>query len=260
MSVTEAASPTTMDAIAADIFDFLWGAERGPIPTAVDHAYESIWRQLITGERKPGERLSDVELAAQLGVSRTPVRQALHRLARDELVRFDPRRGFWVRAFTAHDVREMFDVRAALEALAVRLAAPHLRPADLHAHLDRLHACRARLAEHPVVPFLQHDFQLHNLIIYASGNGRLIRILAALRSQVSLFQIRDTAGYPRRLELSLDGHERVLLALLAGETEQAAQLLADHIATAKSGVLIDMFDEKEVMPAIEPLRIVSRTA
>jgi DNA-binding GntR family transcriptional regulator len=257
MSVTEAASLATMDAIAADIFDFLWGAERGPIPTAVDHAYESIWRQLITGERKPGERLSDVELAAQLGVSRTPVRQALHRLAQDELVRFDPRRGFWVRVFTVQDVREMFDVRAALEVLALRLAAPHLRPADLNAHLDRLHSFRARLDERPVVPFLQHDFQLHNLIIHASANGRLIRILAALRSQVGLFQIRDAAGYPNRLELSLDGHERVLLALLAGETERAALLLAEHIHASKVGVLADMFDEKEVTPGIELLGIIT---
>jgi DNA-binding GntR family transcriptional regulator len=257
MPVLETAVPASLDAIVAEIFDFLWGTARGPIPTAVDHAYETIWRQLISGERKPGERLSDVELSTQLGVSRTPIRQALHRLAQDELVRFDPRRGFWVRAFTAQDVREMFDIRAALEALAVRLAAPHLRPADLHAHLDALYACRMHLAEHPVVLFLQHDFQLHNLIIHASGNGRLIRILASLRSQVSLFQIRDTS-YPHRLERSLDGHEYVLRALLAGETERAAQLLADHIATAKAGVLADMFDEKEVMPAIKTHHIVTR--
>ena len=256
MPALETISPTTMDAMVAEIFGFLWGGERGPIPTAVDHAYESIWRQLITGERKPGERLSDVELAAQLGVSRTPVRQALHRLAQDELVRFDPRRGFWVRVFTAHDVHEMFDVRASLEALAVQLAIPHLRATDLHAHLDQLEAVRARLNDHPVVPFLQHDFQMHNLIIHASRNGRLIRILAALRSQVSLFQIRDTAGYPNRLERSLDGHEHVLRALIAGETERAADLMAAHIATAKAGVLADMFDEKEVVPGIEPLRLV----
>jgi DNA-binding GntR family transcriptional regulator len=256
MVTTAAAAPETMDAIAAEIFDFLWGAERPPIPTAVDHAYESIWRQLITGERRPGERLSDVELAAQLGVSRTPVRQALHRLAQDELVRFDPRRGFSVRTFTADDVIEMYDVRAALEALAVRLAAPHLGPADLHAQLARLRAVRARLAEHPVVEFLQNDFQLHNVIIRASRNRRLIRLLAMLRSQVSFFQIRDT-GYPRRMESALDGHERVLLALLAGETERAAALLVEHIATAKAGVLADMFAAKEVVHDGERLSILN---
>ncbi|MGH2557800.1 MAG: GntR family transcriptional regulator [Thermomicrobiales bacterium] len=240
MVVTTADSPATLDPIADQIFHFLWGEERDPLPTAGDHAYKQIWRQLITGARKPGERLSDVELSAQLGVSRTPVRQALQRLVQDELVRSDPRRGFWVREFTATDVHEMYDVRAALEALAVRQGAANLRPADLRDQLDRITALRDQMAEQPVVPFLQHDFQFHNLLIYASRNGRLIRILAALRSQVSFFQIRDT-GYPRRMDAALDGHERILRALLAGRVDEAADLMMNHIAASKAGVLGDMF-------------------
>src|SRR5215207_10446458 len=129
MAAMVANSPHAMDEIAVELFDLLWGGT--PLPTAVDHAFGVIWRQLITGEHKPGERLSDVDLAAQLGVSRTPVRQSLHRLAHYELVRFDPRRGFSVREFTAQDVHEMYDVRASLEALAVSLAAPRLDPAEL---------------------------------------------------------------------------------------------------------------------------------
>lgn len=245
MAATAAHPPGTVEAIGTEIFALLWGEEAGPIPTAVDHAYERIWQQLITGERKPGERLADSELAAQLGVSRTPVRQALHRLAQDELVRFDPRRGFWVRAFTAADVRELYDVRGALEVLAVRLAAPHLRSDALQEQIDQLYAVRARLAERPAALLLQHDFRLHNLLIRASRNGRLIRLLAALRSQVSLFQIRDS-GYSHRLETTLDDHERILLALIEGKTDQAAAHLADHIANSKNGVLADIFGVKEV--------------
>ena len=116
MATTVLRSPE-MDGIAAEIFDLLWGAERPAIPTAVDHAYERIWRKLIAGEWQPGERLSDLDLAAQLQVSRTPVRQALHRLAQDELVRFDPRRGFSVREFTVpgrpRDVRRAGGARGA---------------------------------------------------------------------------------------------------------------------------------------------------
>lgn len=238
-------APNDFDAIAEEMYEFLWGGEGYLLPTAGDHAYKWIWRQLITGARPPGEPLSDVELAGQLGLSRTPVRQALHRLAQDELVRFDPRRGFSVRVFTVRDVHEMYNVRAALEALALRHAVPHLRAADIRTHLDRIEQLRARLAERPVVPCLQHDFQLHNFLIHASDNGRLIRILAGLRSQISIFQIRDTS-YPHRLEMALDAHERVLLALLDGRVEEAADLLDDHIAEAKAAVLSDMFNEKEV--------------
>jgi DNA-binding GntR family transcriptional regulator len=255
MATTTANSPATMDAIAAEIFDFLWGNDSRPIPTAVDHAFAVIWRQLITGERKPGERLSDVELASQLGVSRTPVRQALHRLAENELVRFDPRRGFSVRQFTAQDVHEMYDIRGALEVLALRQAALHLQTSDLRTQLDEILALRARITEPPITeqlitPMLQSDFRFHNLIIHASGNRRLIGLLATLRSQVSIFQIRD-ASYPRRNEIALDGHARILRALLDGQTELAAQHLADHIASSKSGVLADMFGERgEVLPGV----------
>jgi DNA-binding GntR family transcriptional regulator len=247
MAAMVAYSPHAMDAIAVELFDLLWGGT--PLPTAVDHAFGVIWRQLITGEHKPGERLSDVELAAQLGVSRTPVRQALHRLAHYELVRFDPRRGFSVREFTAQDVHEMYDIRSALEVLALRQAAPHLKPADLQEQLDFIANLRPRLNEEPAIAlFLQSDFQFHNLIIHASDNRRLIRMLAELRSQVSIFQIRD-AGYPRRNEIALEGHERLLLALLEGEIETATRLLADHIATSKAGVLADIFGEGgEVLP------------
>src|SRR5947209_3807483 len=113
-----APSADSVDALHDVIFDLLRPSDRSGIPTAVDHAYEMIWRQLITGERQPGERLTDTELATQLGLSRTPVRQALHLLAQEDLIRLDARRGFSVRAFTADDVIEIYQVRVVLEVLA----------------------------------------------------------------------------------------------------------------------------------------------
>lgn len=243
MATTVLRSPE-MDGIAAEIFNLLWGADRPAIPTAVDHAYERIWRKLIAGEWQPGERLSDLDLAAQFRVSRTPVRQALHRLAQDELVLSDPRRGFWVRAFTTQDVHEMYDVRAALESLAVSLADQTFDLPELRVQLQQLEGIRTAVDGDEVLPFLQHDFQFHNLLIRASGNGRLVRMLATLRGQVSVFQIRDT-GYPQRMEAALDGHERVLRALLAGDVGDAADLLRQHIIQAKTWVLADMFADQE---------------
>lgn len=243
MTVATAATLASID-IHTEMYDLLWGTERTPIPTAVEHVYEMIWKQLVTGEHRPGERLTDTELAAQLGVSRTPVRQALHRLAQDELVRSDPRRGFWVRTFTVQDIHEMYDVRSVLETMAIRLAAPRLRPEELREQLDRLAAVRAALDEHPVALFLQNDIQLHNLLIRSSDNGCLIRLLATLRSRLSVFQAKDTS-YPGRMETALDDHERILQALVAGKTDEAAEALVTHIANAKAGVLADIFDVKE---------------
>ena len=232
--------PGSLGSIADQMFWLLQGNDRASIPTVGDHAYQHIWVQLVTGARRPGEHLSDLEIATSLGISRTPVREALRRLVQEELVRADPRRGFWVREFSGADIAEFYDVRSVLETLALRQGAHSIAREDLADQLGQVQSLRQRLATNPVRDFLQHDFQFHNLVIHSSGNGRLNRILATLRAQVSIFQIRDT-GFPHRIPAALDGHERILNALLADQVELAAGYLADHIAVSRDAVLADFF-------------------
>jgi len=235
------------EGLSAELFNLLWGQERTAMPTVVDYAYEEIWKRVILIGGSEEQRLSDVALAEQLGMSRTPVRQALERLVQEGLVRSDPRRGFWTRTFTAQDIHEIYDLRGALEALAVRLAAPRLSQEELKAHLEALNAVRVELDSHPVLRFLQVDIRFHMLITRASGNGRLIHSLSMLRSELCMFQMQDTL-YPRRMEIALNDHEQVLLALLAGNVDEAADDLTRHIRNAKEGVLADIFlERKEVV-------------
>jgi|SRR5579863_161641 len=228
--------------LSADLFNLLWGQERNAMPTVVDYAYEELWKRVILIGGSEEQRLSDVTLAEQLGMSRTPVRQALERLVQEGLVRSDPRRGFWTSTFTAQDIHEIYDLRGALEVLALRLAAPHLSHDDLNAHLAALYAVRAELDTHPVLHFLQVDIRFHMLITRASNNGRLIHSLSLLRSQLSMFQMQDTL-YPKRMDIALNDHEQVLLALIAGNVDEAADRLARHIRNAMEGVLADIFLE-----------------
>ncbi len=230
--------------LSEEVFETLWGQDRSALLTAVDYAYKQIWKQLVFANEQKEQRLSDVVLAEKLGVSRTPVRQALERLVQDGLVRSDPRRGFWVRTFTAQDIHEIYDLRGALEVLALRLAAPRLDPVDLRSQLTSLYQVRAQLDQHPVSLFLQGDFRLHTLFIRTSGNSRLIHYLSTLRSQFSVFQVKDTRN-PTRMEPTLHDHEQVLLALLEQNIERAAELLAAHIIHSKEYVLADIFEEKE---------------
>jgi DNA-binding GntR family transcriptional regulator len=234
----------TVDDLHDLIFELLRPSTAPTIPTAVDHAYEMIWRLLIRGERKAGERLADTELASQLGLSRTPVRQALHRLAHEDLVRFDARRGFSVREFGAQDVYEIYDVRSVLEVLAVRLAAPHLSPEVLATQLSRLRAARSALRgtelPHAAIAHLRADIDLHNVLIQASGNRRLIRTLAGLRSQQTLFQYWDTL-YPGANEMASTEHEAILLALTEHDTSKAARAMTTHITNSRNRVLRDIF-------------------
>ena len=230
------------ESLSAELFDLLWGQERTAMPTVVDYAYEEIWKRVIMIGGSEEQRLSDVTLAEQLKISRTPVRQALERLVQEGLVRSDPRRGFWTNTFTTQDINEIYDLRGALEVLAVHLAASRLSQEDLKAHLDALYAVRAELDAHPVLRFLQVDIRFHMLITRASSNGRLIHSLSMLRSQLSMFQMQDTY-YPKRMEIALNDHEQILLALLAGNVDEAADCLARHIRHAKEGVLADIFLE-----------------
>ncbi len=236
------------ESLSAELFNLLWGQERTAMPTVVEYAYKEIWKRVIMVGGSEEQRLSDITLAEQLGMSRTPVRQALERLVQEGLVRSDPRRGFWTRTFTAQDIHEIYDLRGALEVLALRLAAPRLSQEDLKAHLEALYAVRAELDAHPILRFLQVDIRFHTLITRASGNGRLIHSLSMLRSQICMFQTQDTF-YPRRMEIALNDHEQILLALLAGNVDEAAECLARHIRHAKEGVLADIFSEGNHKPS-----------
>ena len=231
------------DSLSNEVFEMLWGQNQNALLTAVDYSYKQIWKQLVFANGQKEQRLSDVVLAEKLGVSRTPVRQALERLVQDGLVRSDPRRGFWVRTFTVHDIHEIYDLRGALEVLALQLAAPHLDPTDLKSQLTLLYNVRMQLDQNPISLFLQCDFRLHTLFIRASGNSRLIHYLSTLRSQFSMFQVKDSR-YPLRMGPALNDHEQILLALLNQNIEEAANLLAAHIVHSKEYVLADIFAEK----------------
>src|SRR5260370_17775435 len=116
------------ESLSAELFNLLWGQERSAMPTVVDYAYEEIWKRVIMIGGSEEQRLSDVTLSEQLGMSRTPVRQALERLVQEGLVRSDPRRGFWTATYTAQDIPEIYDLPGALGVLAGSLAPPPPTP------------------------------------------------------------------------------------------------------------------------------------
>jgi DNA-binding GntR family transcriptional regulator len=96
-----------------------------------DQVYAIIWEQIISHKLGPGDKVSDLRLSEELGVSRTPIREALHRLSQDGVVRNENRHGFFVATFSSQDVNEVYDIRTALEVLAVRQALPQITDADL---------------------------------------------------------------------------------------------------------------------------------
>jgi DNA-binding GntR family transcriptional regulator len=226
--------------------DVLWraGAAGGTGgESLVAKVYETLWKQIVEGERLPGERLIDAELVDELGVSRTPIRQALYQLQQARLIEASTGRGFHVVLINADDVRELYDLRTILEVAAVRAAAPRIAPAALQAAYDEHQALR-RLPEQDAGPrFLRSDVSFHHQLVAGnSGNQRLAESIAAQRAQMSLFLVGGTR-VPGGIPTAIDEHLTVLEALLAGDIERAAAAMEQHVQRVKQDALT-MLDER----------------
>ncbi|HYI25189.1 MAG TPA: GntR family transcriptional regulator [Thermomicrobiales bacterium] len=208
--------------------------------------YGAIWDRLATRELAPGERLSDLHLSRELGVSRTPVREALHRLVQDGVVVYHPNRGFFVASFSARDVGEIFDIRTALETLALRTMAQKGVSLDLASQENALERVTAMLGSareggdvnEAASSFLEVDQGFHQWIINGSGNQRLIAMTNGLWGQITVFQ-RAGTHVPGWMDIALDQHREILAFLASGDIHDAAHALEHHILDMKARILAE---------------------
>ncbi len=222
-------------------------------PTQIVHrnlgsdVYSILWERILQRGFHPGAKLSDLKISDELGVSRTPVREALHRLVQDGIVDYSPNRGFFVAHFSAADISEIFELRAALEALALRNVASR-RPASQFAwaisELDRVEAMIGAATTDSerhaaAAAFLEVDQGFHQWLVTHSGNQRLVTIVNGLWAQVSVFQ-RAGTHIPGWNEIALQQHRNIITILLDGQVEAAAQALEDHILDMRRRVLADI--------------------
>lgn len=209
--------------------------------------YSVLWERILQRGFRPGEKLSDLKISDELGVSRTPVREALHRLVQDGIVDYSPNRGFFIAHFSATDISEIFELRAALEALALRNVATN-RPASQFAwalgELDRVEAMIGAATTDSerhaaAAAFLEVDQGFHRWLVNQSGNQRLVAIVNGLWAQVAVFQ-RAGSHIPGWNEIAIGQHRTIITILLEGRVEAAAQALEDHILDMRRRVLADI--------------------
>ena len=204
------------------------GTSHQPLRTLV---CDELRRQVITGELAPGTRLVEDRLAARLGVSRNPVREALQTLATEGFVQLTPRRGAMVAQVSTAQAEELFDVRMALESLAARTAARRAQAADvarLQDVLDRA-AEATRDGELDLLAALNTEF--HHQVVASGGNDYLGLLVAPMSRRIEwVFR----ASAPQRAVASWNEHEAVLRAIAAGDEESAAVLASAHVAAARS--------------------------
>lgn len=199
--------------------------------------FEMIWKQIVEGERQQGERLIASELASELGVSRTPVQQALYQLQQVGLVAATTGRGFHVVIFSADDVRDLYDLRTILEVAATKIASSRLGNEALYTELATIEQLRNSPESELGPRFLTNDVAFHHeLIAGNTGNRRLAEAIAKQRAQMSIFLVGGTRA-PGGITAALNEHEQIIQALLARDVEQAAAAMAKHITRVRDDAL-----------------------
>jgi DNA-binding GntR family transcriptional regulator len=209
---------------------------------AVDAAYAALRHAILSSSLKPGQRLHIDQLADQLGVSLTPVRGAVQRLATEGLIDIRPRSGTFVASLSLQDIEETFQIRAALEGLAAELAAPLIAPADLQ-RLRRLHRDMKKplrlQSDRETHDQLNSEF--HSLILAASGNRRLLEMYSALHAHIQIVRIHAAgAAWSARQRQQSAEHEAIVKALEARDPRAASDALRRHIHRAKDTLLGDL--------------------
>lgn len=187
---------------------------------------EILLQRILDGEYKPGDRLVELQIAQEFGVSQAPVREALRELEALGFVESEPYRGSRVRAITKAELTEIYPVRAALEEVAARAAAERLagNVEALGAELEAMHVAAEKGDLYEQV---QHDVEFHRLIVEASGNRVLRDVWKSLRieARTLISALKADIGGHEIAEM----HRPVLEALAEGNAEKAGLLLRKHV-------------------------------
>jgi DNA-binding GntR family transcriptional regulator len=209
-----------------------------------ERAYEYLKSAILSGQIDPGKRLTEERLAKELGVSRTPVREALHKLESEGLIKPRMKRGFVASADSKDEIEELFDIRASLEGYALRLICETISEKALK-QLDRLienaeHELSRKKIEEVFKWNTEFHDTLHNLI---ANKPRFHRMIADMRRYVLRYR-KDTLHYLDGARRTIDGHRKIMMALRLKEPDLCERIMREHIQEAKEDAMQSLFSEK----------------
>ncbi|MGE5544703.1 MAG: GntR family transcriptional regulator [Bacillota bacterium] len=198
--------------------------------------FEALRDAIIRGILKPGERLMEVQLAEELGVSRTPVREAIRKLELEDLVVMIPRKGAYVSSISLKDIADVFEVRAAMETLAAGLAAERITAEELE-ELERILVKKAEIIEaNDLDRLVEIDTLFHECLYQASRNAKLVQIINNLSEQIHRFRSTSLAS-PGRMKEALEEHRKIVEAISERNISLAQALAQEHIENAENSIL-----------------------
>lgn len=201
-----------------------------------DVVFNTLRQAILIGELKPGERLMEIHLADRLGVSRTPIREAIRKLELEGLVVMIPRKGAQVAKITEKNLKDVLEVRRALDMLAVRLACQRMDEEDKKALREACDEFAGVIKSNNTKDITEADVHFHDIILKSTGNDRLIQLVNNLAEQMYRYRleyIKDSAYHSRLVR----EHEDIYSAIINKEEEKAAQAVVLHIDNQEKTII-----------------------
>ena len=198
-----------------------------------DVVFENLREAIVEGKLKPGQRLMEVQLAEQLGVSRTPVREAIRKLELEGLVVMIPRKGAYVANMSLKDIIDVLEIRASLEGLAASLASERITGDDIKTLESIIEEFENNVDESNVEALLKKDVEFHECIFKATNNKKLHQLINSLWEQVYRFRVTYISDYESTVNI-VGEHKMILDAIKKGDNELAKKYAMEHIQKAEN--------------------------
>lgn len=201
-----------------------------------DLVFNTLRQAILTGELKPGERLMEIHLADKLGVSRTPIREAIRKLELEGLVTMIPRRGAEVAQITEKSMNDVLEVRRAMDALCAELACDRITDEELENLKQACDDFEASVRTKDVRKIAQADVALHDIIVRATGNQRLIQLVNNLSEQMYRYRFEYIKDFSQH-ETLIEEHRIIYQSIVRKDRETAAAAARTHIDNQEKAII-----------------------
>lgn len=193
-----------------------------------DVVFNTLRQAILKGELTPGERLMEIQLAERLGVSRTPIREAIRKLELEGLVLMIPRKGAEVAKISEKSLRDVLEVRRSLEELAIELACQRMSEDEIKQLEEAQASFRKAVESNDAMTIAETDEHYHDIIYFGTGNSRLVQILNNLREQMYRYRLEYIKDADKRQILLIE-HDNILKAVRSRHVAEAKAAIREHI-------------------------------
>ena len=198
--------------------------------------YEELKREILVGEIAPGTRMMEIELADEMGVSRTPVREAIRKLEKEGLVTIEPRKGAYASDVSIKDMVDVLEVREDLEAMAAAMAAQKVNKDEKQALIGATMEYKEAVESERTEDIIRCDEKFHQLIVNYSGNKTLIQLFSQVQELALRFRYLYYDDFSRYERMPME-HREIEEAILSGDYEKARVAAGEHVKKLKQFVI-----------------------